>query len=180
MKQYGRLGKNWPICSGLIIVHLLNDLFASSYLNFFLDSFVCDGCLKKTNKTRKENKYCAKSKSQSFLWFQNINQNVIQKASEHLLNTSCLAFSHRVATDKVGLFPGDESEWLPEASKPSRVWRRDYSRCSCLWQSSRGETGNEIEVWGWKMLLGVIHHIESIVGITGCECLVFRHQTMFF
>lgn len=29
------------------------------------------------------------------------------------------------------------------------------------------------------MLLGVIHHIESIVGITGLECCGFRHQTMF-
>lgn len=30
------------------------------------------------------------------------------------------------------------------------------------------------------MLLGVIHHIVSIVGITGLECSAFRHQTMVF
>lgn len=33
---------------------------------FFVYSFVCDGCLKKANKTRKENKYSAKSKLDTF------------------------------------------------------------------------------------------------------------------
>lgn len=32
------------------------------YCLFPLTSFVCDNCLKKSNKTRKENKYAAKSK----------------------------------------------------------------------------------------------------------------------
>lgn len=170
----------------LIIVDFQNNLFSFSYLNLSPDSFVCDGCLKKTNKTRKENKYCAKSKFQYFLWFhcfmeqmswQNLRWQVINfkelisflslasitmwfshyinfKASEDLLNIY-LVFSHRVAPDKVGLFPGDQSEWLLEASKQSRVWRCDYSCCSCLWQSSGGETRNEIQVWGWKMPLNM-------------------------
>lgn len=54
--------------------HSLNIFFffmQLSWLNpfFYFHSFVCDGCLKKTNKTRKENKYSAKSKWQCFLWF---------------------------------------------------------------------------------------------------------------
>lgn len=45
---------------------------------------------------------------------------------------------HRVASHKVGQFPGDQGQWLPEAPEPPRVWRSHHSCCACVWQGCGG------------------------------------------
>lgn len=65
-------------------------------LLFFLSRFVCDNCLKKTGRTRKENKFSAKSKSDvsvSVFDFHSLCQRISSFASI----CQILAFSLRLA-----------------------------------------------------------------------------------
>lgn len=59
MKSSGRLGE-WCVCDFKIFVTTIHRVRCGNC--FCLCSFICDNCLKKSGKTRKENKFSAKSK----------------------------------------------------------------------------------------------------------------------
>lgn len=130
------------------------------FFAFSMTSFVCDNCLKMSNKTRKENKYAAKSECffVFFLilgillcWFLLFGHTT--KSLQILFFLICqgglwsLSLSHcRAAADQTGKLPWDAGQRLPEAAKSPRVRRGHHPRGSHLGQGRGGQTGHEVQV----------------------------------